>query len=311
MLAGHIVRPSFFDLSLDMMGVKWFFKIWKHLVLSGDDALLRMISNLFEENGMQVISGTDIIDDIFLQEGIFSERIPTKKEQEEIDFGIREAQVLGIRDIGQSIVVSKDRIIAREDSSGTDAMIDRCYEGILVKTAKPQQDDRLDLPTIGVRTIENLHQHGLKGLVVEAERTIVIDKEKVIEKVNEYGLFFQAVKLKKSTKVFIISGEASGDYLGGRLMKDMKKINKDIEFAGIGGQCMEQAGLINLCPISKLSIIGIWEVIGKICKIRNLIKETAEKFQQKGNSLEDEQKDYITKLMDLLGLSNLKNTFVI
>ena len=274
--AGHVKRPELWDLSLDLEGAKWLARLWKTLFRAGDDALLRGIADLFKEKGIDIISGTDFLDNTFLSEGVFSERRPTKDEEAEIKLGIRESQMLGIQDIGQSIVVSEDRVIAREDNRGTDALIDRCFDGILVKTSKPQQDFRMDLPVIGVKTIKNLHRHNFRGLVVEADRTIVLNQKEVLKKVDEYGLFFQAVKIRRKHKVFIVAGESSGDYLGGRLMKDLRKIDEDIEFVGIGGSCMEEAGLVNLCSISKLSLIGIWEVIGKIFYIKDLIKKTVD-----------------------------------
>ena len=274
--AGHVKRPGLWDLSLDLEGLKWLARLWKTLFRAGDDALLREIAALFKERGIDLISGTDLLDNTFLSEGVFSERRPTKEEEVEIKLGIRESQLLGIQDIGQSIVVSGDRVIAREDHFGTDALIDRCFDGVLVKTSKPQQDFRMDLPVIGVRTIENLHRHNFRGLVVEADRTIVLNQKEVLKKVDEYGLFFQAVKIRRKHKVFIVAGESSGDYLGGRLMKDLRKIDEDIEFIGIGGPCMEEAGIVNLCSISKLSLIGVWEVIGKIFFIKDLIKKTAD-----------------------------------
>ena len=82
--------------------------------------------------------------------------------------------------------------------------------------------------------------------------------------------------MSKKHKIFMVAGESSGDYLGSRLMKSLRKIDEDIEFVGVGGPCMEEAGLVNLCPISKLSIIGIWEVIGKIFYIKDLIKKTVD-----------------------------------
>ena len=274
--AGHVKRPKLSDLSLDLEGFRSLIKLWKVLFCAGDDALLRAIADIFEEKGIELISGTDFVKEAFLPEGVFSKRKPTEEEQSEIELGIRESQMLGIKDIGQSIVVSGDTVIAREDRSGTDALIDRCFGGILVKTSKPQQDLRMDLPVIGVQTIENLYNHDFRGIVIEADKTIVLDKNEVLKKVDEYGLFLKVVKIRKKHKIFVVAGESSGDYLGGRLIKDLKKIDNDIEFAGIGGPCMEEAGFINLCPISKLSIIGIWEIIGKIFYIKDLIKKTVD-----------------------------------
>lgn len=273
-LAGHVERPGLFDLSLDLEGFKWLSRLWKVLLNGGDDALLREVADLFKENGIELISGTDFLKNVFFSEGIYSERKPNEEEQAEIELGIRESQMLGIQDIGQSIVVCGGEVIAKEDASGTDALIDRCFDGILVKTSKPQQDYRMDLPVVGLQTIENLHRHNFRGIVIEADRTIILNREEVLEKIDEYGLFLQAVKIRKKHKVFVVAGESSGDYLGGRLIKDLKKIDEDIEFVGIGGPCMEEAGIINLCPISKLSVIGIWEVLGKIFYFKDLIKKT-------------------------------------
>ena len=272
--AGHVKRPKLFDLSLDFEGFKCLIKLWKVLFSSGDDVLLRTIADIFKEKGIELISGTDLLEEVFFSEGIYSKRMPTEKEQAEIELGVKESQLLGIKDIGQSIVVSGDAVIAKEDRSGTDSLIDRCFDGILVKTSKPQQDFRMDLPVIGVQTIENLHRHDFRGLVIEADRTIVLNKVEVLKKIDEYNLFLQVVKIRKKHKVFIVAGESSGDYLGARLIKDLKKIDEDVEFVGVGGPCMEEAGIINLYPISKLSIIGIWEVIGKIFYIKDLIKKT-------------------------------------
>ncbi len=274
--AGHIRRPTLTELSFDIKGIIWILKLWKQFLYKGDNSLLTTISLLLSKENITLVSGTDFLDDIFLEEGIFSNIIPTKEEQKDIELGIREARSLGLNDLGQSIVVSNGNVIAREDKTGTDSLIERCYEGILVKVSKPQQDERLDLPAIGPKTIENLHRHGFKGLVVESGKTIIIDKQTVIRKVNEYGLFFQAIKLKKDIKIFMMAGEASGDYLGSKLIKNLNKLNNNIEFMGIGGQCMEECNLVPLFHISELSIMGILEVFGKIFHIKKLINKTAD-----------------------------------
>ncbi|MBE6446876.1 MAG: lipid-A-disaccharide synthase [Alphaproteobacteria bacterium] len=274
--AGHVKRPKLSELDLDRVGINWLLKLWYPMIFKGDNALLSAVSCLFAQENIQVVSGTNFLDDVLLKEGTYSDIELSKKERNDIILGIREAQSLGLQDIGQGVVISDGRIIAREDKWGTDALISRCYEGILVKTSKPQQDFRLDLPTIGVDTIENLHRHGFKGLVIEAGKTIVIDKEAVVQKAKEYRLFFQAILLSKKRRIFIMAGEASGDYLGARLMRSIKRLDNDVEFIGIGGHCMDRAGLIRLFSISELSIIGIWEIIGKIFSMKKCIKRTAD-----------------------------------
>jgi lipid-A-disaccharide synthase len=279
--AGHIKRPDFTKLSLDKKATKWLVKLGK-TIFSGDDALLRAIADLLQQEGFEVIAGTDLLEDIFLPEGALSLQKPTQSQMKDIQIGIKTASRLGIFDIGQSAIVCDGKILGKENVDGTSFLIEKCAQlrrstkgGTLVKISKPQQDTRLDLPTIGPDTIEKLHQNGFDGLAVEAGKCIVIDKKSVIDKSNEFGLFVFGFSVRPPVKIFIIAGEASGDYLGGKLMEDIREVcDYDVEFFGVGGQCMEKAGLRKLFSIEELSIIGIAEVIGKIFYVKRLINRT-------------------------------------
>lgn len=295
--AGHVRRPKFWQLKIDKIGCYWLLKCFPAF-FNGDDKLLRRISHLLKEEGIETLAGTDFLQDIFLTAGIYSKKNPSEEDLNAIKIGFGAAKNLGAADIGQSIVVCGDKIIGSEDADGTNALIKNCGAKsrgcILVKTSKPQQDFRLDLPTIGPQTIDLLVKYQFKGLAVEAGKCIVLHREEVIKKVDEAGIFF--VSLGEKKKIFIIAGEASGDYLAGRLMEDIKSValeknasattreknsenlkNKsedEVEFFGIGGQCMLSSGLKTFFSINELSIIGIWEVVGKILHVRRLIKKT-------------------------------------
>ncbi|MDR1334162.1 MAG: lipid-A-disaccharide synthase [Holosporaceae bacterium] len=278
--AGKVKRPNFDQISLDKKARYWILQLGK-TICAGDDALLRGVANLIQHEGFEIISGTDLLGDIFLPVGIFSKQKPSKADYASIEIGIAAAKELGLSDEGQSVVVCDGEIIGKEDAAGTNALLERCgvelkgHGGILVKISKPQQDDRFDLPTIGVETIEMLHKNGFRGVLLEANKCLVIHKEEVIKRANELRIFIEAVDILAS-KIFIIAGEASGDYLGGKLMDDISEILKGkVEFFGIGGACMERAGLKKLFSIKKLSIIGIWEVVGKFFHVKKLINKTA------------------------------------
>ncbi|MDR3187347.1 MAG: lipid-A-disaccharide synthase [Holosporaceae bacterium] len=280
--AGRVKRPDFSKLSLDQKGSKWLLKLGK-AIFGGDDALLRGVSHLLQEEGFELMAGTDLLDDVFLGDGIFSRRKPSDSDMKDIQIGFESAKRLGAQDLGQSAVVFRGKILGTEDADGTDALIERCAKlrkssagGILAKVSKPQQDDRLDLPAIGVDTIDKLHRHGFDGLAVEANKCIILDKRAVVDRANELGIFVVGVGSGKTkTKIFIIAGEASGDYLGGKLMEDIHEISSgDVEFFGVGGECMEKAGLKKLFSIKELSIIGIFEVLGKIFHVKRLIDKT-------------------------------------
>lgn len=197
--AGAIKRPNFKELSLDAKGASWLLKLGKS-IFAGDDVLLRAISNLLCDEGFEIVSGTDLIDDIFMDSGVFSKRNPTKSEWIDIKKGFEVAKTIGSLDIGQSVIVCEGDILGVECVEGTNELIKRCAKlrkqksgGILVKASKPQQDRRLDLPTVGLKTFENLQLNGFSGLAVESESCIVLDRDELIKQFDDFSMFFVGV----------------------------------------------------------------------------------------------------------------------
>ena len=143
---------------------------------------------------------TDFAPDLLIGEGVLTKRKPTDQQKKDIDFGWTMAREMGRLDIGQSVVIKNQAAIAIEAIEGTDACIARagqlCKSGgfTVVKTAKPQQDMRFDVPTVGVGTIESIHQGGGNVLAIEAGRTIMIDQEETVELADKYGICIIAVK---------------------------------------------------------------------------------------------------------------------
>lgn len=197
--AGAVKRPNFKELSLDTKGASWLLKLGKS-IFAGDDVLLRAVSDLLRDEGFCIISGTDLIGDIFVESGIFSKKNPTESEWRDIKKGFEVAKAIGSLDIGQSVIVCEGDILGVECVEGTNELIKRCAKlrkqksgGVLVKASKPQQDRRLDLPTVGLETFENLRLNGFVGLAVESKNCIVLDKDELIKQFDDFSMLFVGI----------------------------------------------------------------------------------------------------------------------
>jgi DUF1009 family protein len=150
-----------------------------------------------------------------VKEGILTRRAPTQAEQKDIEFGWTLAKEMGRLDVGQSVAVKEVATLAVEAIEGTDRCIERagqfCRAGgwSLVKVAKPQQDMRFDVPTIGVTTIENMHKAGAKVLAIEAGKTILLDESEVIALADRYGLSIVAIRSGARAQARLIEGPSS------------------------------------------------------------------------------------------------------
>jgi DUF1009 family protein len=164
-----------------------------------DDSILLGVIAEFERDGMTFASALDYCPELLVSEGTLTRRTPTPRERADIEFGWQLAKEMGRLDVGQSVAVKEKAALAVEAIEGTDRCIERagqlCRAGgwTLVKVAKPQQDMRFDVPTIGVSTIENLHKAGARVLAIEASKTIVIDQPDVVALADRYGLSIVAL----------------------------------------------------------------------------------------------------------------------
>ncbi|WP_019218511.1 LpxI family protein [Bartonella florencae] len=170
---------------------------------AGDDALLKAFIRLIESYGFRVIGAHEIIPDLLAPlEFDLTLRRATRKEKKDIVLAVKAAKLLGQLDIGQAAVAVNGRVVALEGAEGTDNMLWRVCEmrerkqippkgGILVKCAKPQQDHRVDLPSIGPVTVMNIAKSGLSGIAVEANKSLILSVKTTIEKANQYSLFIE------------------------------------------------------------------------------------------------------------------------
>jgi DUF1009 family protein len=159
-----------------------------------DDTLTGTVLAEFAAEGIRFRPPTEFVPELLLGEGLLTERTPSAWQQKDIRFGWTIAREMGRLDIGQSVAVKDQAVLAVEAIEGTDQCIRRagelCPSGgfTVVKVAKPQQDMRFDVPTIGLGTLQSMVDSGAKVLGVEAHRTIIIDHDEVIEFANRNKL---------------------------------------------------------------------------------------------------------------------------
>lgn len=159
-----------------------------------DDTLLLAIVKTFEKNGIELRPATDFAPDLLARIGFFTHHRLTRHEKRDIDFGWHLAREMGRLDVGQSVCVKGRAIIAVEAIEGTDECIRRagqlCRGGgfTVVKVAKPQQDMRFDVPTIGIGTLQTMVEAGARVLAIEAGKTIVVDEQDVMEFANRHKI---------------------------------------------------------------------------------------------------------------------------
>lgn len=152
-----------------------------------DDTFLLAFVNLFERHGISVLPATHFAPELLVKQGNLTGSKLSKAQQLDIQFGWKLAKQMGGLDVGQTVVVKNQAVLAVEAVEGTDLCIQRggelCKQGgfTVVKVAKPQQDSRFDVPTIGVGTLESIKQAGGRCLAVEAGHTIIINEPDVLQ----------------------------------------------------------------------------------------------------------------------------------
>jgi len=198
-LVGGMKRPSFTSMIPDKAGFKLLNKIRK-LEHAGDNSLFNLIIEFLEENGLEIIGVDEAANELVSGKGTMGKAEPNKKCLKDIEYGTYIAREIGKLDIGQAAVVQNNITLGVEGIDGTDALVKRCASqqadgkgAILVKMKKPKQDRRIDLPSIGINTIELLHENGMAGVALEAYNSLILDKEAVIKRADELGIFIYGV----------------------------------------------------------------------------------------------------------------------
>ncbi len=192
-MAGAVSKPKALDLKPDLRAAKILFRLARNGPHKGDDALLRAVTQELEGEGIVVVRPDSLVPSLRGPQGVLSKRAPSEEEMSDIRFGLHVVRQLGRLDIGQCVVVKQGIVVAVEALEGTDATIARAGElagpgCIMIKTAKPDQDERLDLPSIGKTTVEILARHKYACLAFEAKKTLFFDQEGALTLADAAGI---------------------------------------------------------------------------------------------------------------------------
>jgi DUF1009 family protein len=193
---GAVNKPNFSTLKVDKRGTILLAKIVANKIL-GDDAVLRTVMNFLEKEGLKMLPIDELLDCVISKKGVLTKKQPTQENLYDIELATKAIRDFAKFDAGQSVVIAQKQLIAIEALEGTDAMIKRCEnlqfdykdKAILVKMKKPKQSAKADLPTIGVATIKNCHAAQICGIAIQANSTLVIEKEEMIRLADEFDMF--------------------------------------------------------------------------------------------------------------------------
>lgn len=163
-----------------------------------DDTLLNTVVDLYAAGGVDFAPATDFAPELLVKTGTLTKNSPSSAQQKDIEFGWKMAKQMGGLDIGQTVVVKDQAVMAVEAIEGTDACIrragDLCKGGFsVVKVSKPDQDMRFDVPTVGVSTVESIHAAGGNVLAIEGEKTIILDQTKMVAAAHRLGVIIVAI----------------------------------------------------------------------------------------------------------------------
>lgn len=201
LLAGKVARPRFSEVKLDAKGVMVLPKVVA-AARKGDDALLRCMVSLFEDEGFRAIGVAEAAPALLAGEGVLGRVKPREDDLADVAVAVKVVRTMGALDIGQAAAVCAGLVLAVEAAEGTDRMIARVAElpeairgvpgklkGVLVKAPKPLHDGKTDLPVIGTDTVKNVAAAGLAGIAIEAGAALIMNRAGVIKASDEAGIF--------------------------------------------------------------------------------------------------------------------------
>jgi DUF1009 family protein len=192
-LCGGIRKPKLFDVRPDLLALKALARMRSF----GDDAALRTIAAVLEEEGVRIVSPLPFVPDLMARRGPLGKRALSSEQKSDAETGLRVARALGEADIGQTVVVRRGVVLAVEAVEGTDACIARGGAlgkgAVVVKARKPGQDDRFDLPAVGPLTISALAQAGCTALAIEAGQSLVLDEDEMAAAADRAGIAVEGI----------------------------------------------------------------------------------------------------------------------
>jgi len=198
LFAGKVNKPKFSKLRLDFKGIYYIPRIIKASKL-GDAAILKEIIKILAQNKIKTENSLRFNPELALKKGNYSKMKPNNKDKSDIKKAIKTLNNLRQYNFSQGVIVRNKKIVSIEGKSGTEKMLKNTKSkkfknhGVLVKFPKKKQDLRVDLPTIGFKTLKQSKSAGLKGVVVKSKRNVFLDKKKCINYANKNKLFIKAI----------------------------------------------------------------------------------------------------------------------
>jgi DUF1009 family protein len=198
-MAGKIPKTLLYEnkasIIPDLKAIKLLFSLKNH----SDDTIMSAVVRELENKGITVHKTTDFTKNLLVPEGVMTSRKPSKKNLQDIEFGWGVAKNIGGLDIGQTVVVKNLAVMAVEAIEGTDKAISRGgklaeKDGVVIKVSKPQQDMRFDVPVVGIETLRTMQKVSARVLALEADKCIIVDREKFIKEADESGIVVVGVR---------------------------------------------------------------------------------------------------------------------
>ena len=194
LFAGKVKKPKFSKIRLDLKGVYYMPRIIKSAKL-GDVAILKEIIDIFKKEKIKTISSLAFNPELALKKGYYSKIKPNREDKLDINLAVRTLSRLSKYTFSQGTVVRNKKVIAIEGKGGTQKMLKTCKNkksrnnGVLVKFPKKKQDLRVDLPTVGLKTLKQCKSAGLKGIVVKDRQNVFLERKKSINFANKNKMF--------------------------------------------------------------------------------------------------------------------------
>ena len=194
LFAGKVKKPNFSKLKLDFKGIYYIPRIIRSSKL-GDAAILKEIIKILKQEKIMTISSLTFNPELTLKKGDYSKIKPNREDKIDIKKAITTLSRLGKYNFSQGVVVRNRKVVAIEGRGGTQKMLNRCEgkkfknKGVLVKFPKKKQDIRIDLPTIGLKTLTQCKSTGLKGIVLKSKQNVFLERKKCISFANKNKMF--------------------------------------------------------------------------------------------------------------------------
>ena len=196
---GGVKRPSLKEIYPDLKGFSFLTKL--SLKALGDDGLLRLVISEVEKEGFVVKGIHELMPDVLVPAGILTDKKPTKSDLIDIERAQKVAKLLGQADVGQAVIAQQGMILSVEGIEGTKELIKRTKSlkrkgggGVLYKAVKPNQEKRIDMPTIGPDTVQSVYDAGFVGIGVDAFNVLLAEPEKTINLANKLNIFIVGVE---------------------------------------------------------------------------------------------------------------------